>query len=129
MSDIIEIISSAVSNICKLKEIKTVSGESGINEIISDLEKDLNDIKLKAVQLVNESLIMKNEIRQYRIRLGEEKEFDIKNNVLYTTEGDGPFCPFCCEKRGKMTRLRQDVSEKDSSVTYACRLCGWSCGE
>ncbi|PKL16109.1 MAG: hypothetical protein CVV49_17945 [Spirochaetae bacterium HGW-Spirochaetae-5] len=129
MSDIIEIISSAVSKTQKLKEIKTVSGESGVDEIFSGLERDLNNIKLKAVQLVNESLIMKNEIRQLKIRLGEEKEFDIKNNVLYTPEGDGPFCPFCHEKRGKMTRLRQDISEKDSSVTYACRLCGWSTGE
>jgi regulator of replication initiation timing len=128
MSDIIDIISSAVSNICKLKEMKTVSGDSGIDEIFSGLERDLNDVKLKAVQLENENLIMKNEIRQLRIRLGEEKEFDIKNNVLYTPEGDGPFCPFCYEKRGKMTRLRQDFSEKDSTVTYACRLCGWSLG-
>ncbi len=129
MSDIIEIISSAVSTTHKLKEVKTVSCDSGINEIFSDLKRDLNDIKLKAVHLVNENLIMKNEIRQLKIRLGEEKEFDIKNNVLYTPEGDGPFCPFCYEKRGKMTRLRQDISEKDSSVTFACRLCGWSPGE
>ena len=128
MSDLIDIISSAVSNIRKLKEIKTASGVSGLNEIISALEGNLNDIKFKAVELENESLIMKNEIRQLKIRLGEEKEFDIKNNVLYTPEGDGPFCPFCHEKRGKMTRLRQDISEKDSTVTYACRLCGWSLG-
>ncbi len=129
MSDIIEIISSAIEKIQKLKEFDTSAGKSGDAAISASLDGDLNDIKLKAVQLVNESLIMKNEIRQLKIRLGEEKEFDIKNNVLYTPDGDGPFCPFCHSKRGKMTRLRQDISEKDSSVTYACRLCGWSCGE
>lgn len=129
MSDILEIVSSAIEKIHQLKENEASAGISGDTAISVLLERDLNDIKLKAVQLVNESLIMKNEIRQLKIRLGEEKEFDIKNNVLYTPDGDGPFCPFCHSKRGKMTRLRQDISEKDSSVTYACRLCGWSCGE
>jgi len=129
MSGIIEIISSAIEKIQKLKEYEISAGESGKADVSAELESELRDIQLKAIQLVNESFIQKNEIRQLRIRLGEEKEFDIKNNVLYTPDGDGPFCPFCHSKRGKMTRLRQDVSEKDSSVTYACRLCGWSCGE
>ncbi len=126
MSDIIQMIASAIAKIPKLKEYDTSACESGKAEISVELERELREIQLKATQLVNESFIMKNEIKQLKVRLGEVKEFDIKNKVLYTPEGDGPFCPFCYEKRGKMTRLRQNISEKDSTITYACRLCGWS---
>lgn len=129
MSDIIQMVASAIEKISKLKEYDTSACESGKAEISVELESELREIQLKATQLVNESFIMKNEIKQLKIRLGEVKELDIKNNVLYTPEGDGPFCPFCYEKRGKMTRLRQNISEKDSTITYACRLCGWNPGE
>ncbi len=64
----------------------------------------------------------KKEIQELMAQIAGEHGFDVKHNVYYTSDGDGPFCPFCCEKRGRRNRLRK-VDSDDGIVRHACRMC------
>lgn len=128
MEDIKEIITMAIGNIQRLKDLEISSVDSGLALISDQLDAELKEIQEKVLYLINENMEQKKEIKELKIRLGEENGFDLKNNVYYTPDGDGPFCPYCYDKRSRKNRLRSDISEKDSSVIYACRVCGGSFG-
>lgn len=129
MNNVIEQINSALMNIKMLRDHDVISRNSDTRDISIKLNAELKEIQDIIFQLIHENTGLKKEIRELKIRLGDEKEFEVKNSVYYSPDGDGPFCPFCLDKRGRKNRLRSDVSEKCGTVIYACRVCGGSFGE
>ena len=64
----------------------------------------------------------KKEILSLRAQLRGDNGLDVRDNVYYTPDGDGPFCPNCYDKRKKLIRIRR--VDTGSAPEHACRLCG-----
>lgn len=119
-----ERMSFAVELSRKLRKLNDDSGNSEVKRISSDLNVELEIILEKVSRLIRENLDQKNEIKQLRAQIAGKPAYEMKNNVYYTPDGDGPFCPFCSANRGKRIRLRTEASSDGSSVSHACRVCG-----
>ena len=124
MIDVEEMMSSAVEQSRKLRKLNDDSGNSEVKRISSELNGELEKIQEKVSHLIRENLDQKIEIKLLKARLAGRPDYQIKNNVCYTPDGDGPFCPFCSANRGKRIRLRTEASSDGSSVSHACRVCG-----
>jgi hypothetical protein len=124
MMDAEEMMSSVVEHSRKLRKLIDDSGNSEVKRISSELIVELEKIHENVSLLIRENLDQKNEIKQLKARLAGKPDYQIKNNVYYTPDGDGPFCPFCSANRGKRIRLRTEASPDSSSVNHACRVCG-----
>jgi len=124
MDDLTEIIISAINKIRELKDQKEVKGSADAQELANVLNDELAEIQRKTVLLIQKNLEQKNEICRLKSLVEDESGLAVKNNVYYTPDGDGPFCPVCYDLRGKKIRLRRDSSDEDSNVLHACRVCG-----
>ncbi len=124
MDDVIKKMSTAIENARILETLEAVSGHREAWEIISALKAELEIILENVSLLIRENLDQNNEIKLLKAKLAGKPDYHIKNNVYYTPDGDGPFCPFCSAKRGRRIRLRTEPSSDGSSVSHACRVCG-----
>lgn len=129
MSDVINKIISSIKNSQELQKLKAVCENSDAQKISAFIISELEVIKIEVDQLVNENAEQKNEIQQLKKLIGDESGFIIKQNVYYTQDGDGPFCPYCCDKRGRKTRVLRESSDDDPLVRHFCRVCGSSYSE
>lgn len=126
MSDVIKKILSSIKNSQELQKLKAVCENSDAQRISALVIAELEEIKIEVDRLINENTELKKEIHHLKKLTGDESDFIVKQNVYYTHDGDGPFCPYCCDKRGKKTRVLRESSDGDPLVHHFCRVCGSS---
>jgi len=129
MKDLLDIIFSANKNSEKLQELEVIKGDADGRDISAALRGELEKIAAGVSLLIEENTVHKKEIQQLKAQIAGEKGFDVRDNVYYTPDGDGPFCPFCYERRRKKIRLRRVDSEDGSVVRHICRVCEGSFSE
>jgi len=129
MKDLLNIIASANKNSEKLQELEVIKGDADGRDISAVLRGELEKIAAGVSLLIEENSVQKKEIGQLKAQIAGEKGFDVRHNVYYTPDGDGPFCPFCYERRRKKIRLRKEASEDGSVVCHICRVCEGSFSE
>lgn len=123
MKDLLHIIFSAIEHSQKLHKLELISGDCEAMDIVTALKSELEEIQDKTKLLIKENAVQKKEIQQFMANIAGKHGLDVKYNVYYTPDGDGPFCPFCYENRSKKIRLRRDKSGDDLTVLHACRVC------
>lgn len=129
MSDVIKKILSSIKNSQELQKLKAAGENSDVQRISASLITELEDIKREVDRIINENAEQKKEIQQLKKLTGDESDYIIKYNVYYKHDGDGPFCPYCSDKRGKKIRVLRESSDDDPLVRHFCRVCGCSYSE
>ncbi|MCP4130852.1 MAG: hypothetical protein GY754_07705 [bacterium] len=123
MKESLEIITAANNTIQKIEELAAKNNDADIKNLIVALKNNMEKINKNFSLVLEENAKQKIEIEKLMAQLAGEHGFDVKNNVYYTSDGDGPFCPFCYEKKGRKTRLRKIDSNDSTTVHHACRVC------
>ncbi len=123
MKKSLTITTAAKNTIQKLHDLVKKDNNTNIKHLFDELNSEMKKIDEKFSCLLEENSEQKNEIQKLMKQIAGEYGFEIKNNVYYTTNGDGPFCPFCSEKRGKRIRLRRVDSDDSAAVCHSCRVC------
>lgn len=96
-----EILTSATSAADNLKDCIDKTDDNDLKKAISQLYTELDTVKSEVIAIISENELQKSEIRWLRTKIEGAGEFKQKGEIYYTQSGDGPFCPFCFEKRGK----------------------------
>lgn len=126
MKDLIDIIASADKHLTELRENAGDPAGSKFLKISEDLKGEFDIIGKSVRELLQENKNQQEEIVRLKKELRGEQCFDVKDNVYYTPDGDGPFCPNCYDRRKKLIRLRIVSPDESSTLQHACRLCGSS---
>jgi len=129
MSDVINKIISLMKNIHDQQKLIASNVDPDAKSISDFIIVELEEIKSEVCRLINENAGQQNKIQQLKKQIGDESAFLVKNNVYYTHDGDGPFCPYCFDNRGKKIRVLSESSGDDSPARHFCRVCSSSYSE
>ncbi len=123
MNESLEIIATTKSNIQKIYELIVKDKDVDIKDLFETLKSDIEKIYESFSFVLHENAEQKKEIQKLMAQIAGEHGLNVKNNVYYAADGDGPFCPFCYKKRRKKIRLRTINTDDNKTVHYACRMC------
>lgn len=123
MNDITEMLAVVSRNLQELAKLEVIQKETEARELISALSQELVSAQKALAFIVTDNEYLKSENHDLRAQLAGEHGFDVRDNVYYTSNGDGPFCPFCYEEKATKMRLRSLESGTAGGAKYACRLC------
>jgi len=113
----------ALENLKKLENLQFIKEDEEARGISAALSSELKIIGDKLPLLIEENEKLKSENHDLRAQLAGEHGFDVRDNVYYASDGDGPFCPYCYENRATKMRLRSLEPGTAGEAKYSCRLC------
>ncbi len=122
MKDLKNLINSAAQHLAELYKNADIPAGNESRKILEELNREINTIEIQAGELLQENENQKKEILSLRAQLRGDNGLNLKDNVYYTPDGDGPFCPNCYNQRKKLIRIRR--VDTGSAPEHACRLCG-----
>jgi len=91
-----------------------------------DLQERLMQIREQALELQEENLSLRTKLNEIEERLSKKENLVFNGEVYFFKEGnnfgDGPFCPTCHDKDGKVVRLHRNRHD-DIDATHHCNVC------
>lgn len=76
-----------------------------------DLYSQILDLQQEALELVEENIGLKNEIRELKIVEGIQEKLEFRENRYYLIDDEkiekGPFCSSCWDTSNKLIRLHE----------------------
>ena len=124
MGDLVTSISTAISIAKRLNEIAKNIQDAEFKNLLADLSLELADTKLKLSEVISENAELKNEVTTLKHTKGGSEKLVFKNQMYYTTEGDGPFCPGCYDTKGAKIRIPEQKGHGAHFGKYRCPSCG-----
>ena len=123
MNDITEMLASVSRKLQDLAKLEVVQKGAESRELVSALSRELVTTQKALKVIVEDNSKLKSENHDLRAQLAGEHGFDVRDDVYYTSDGDGPFCPYCYENRARKVRLRSLEPGSEGDPKYACRFC------
>lgn len=123
MSDLITSISTAITIAKRLNEIGKNIQDAEFKNLLADLSLELADTKLKLSEVVSENAELKEEVAAIKHSKSLGGELVFRDQMYYTQDGDGPFCPGCYDTKGAKIRTPEQKGHGSHFGKYRCPSC------
>lgn len=120
MNDIISSVTAAVGLTRQLVDLASIAKDAAARSIIADLQLELAEVKIRLAALIDENQQLKGELKTARL---QEIDLQIRGDLYYKPDGDGPFCTCCYDRDHKLIRVSAMSTEFHAIAKFRCNSC------
>jgi len=94
-----------------------------------EAQEKIMELREAALECREENLTLKGRIRELEEQLSNQEQMHFDGRIYWKGKrgvrgpDNGPYCPACYEKDGKLIRLQHHHGDGDTQAHYRCLVC------